>query len=227
MRVRLGTTITLLEGDCLPLMQGMASDSVDAVITDPPYGVRFRGKRGRWPVMAGDGDMTWVANAYAEMYRVLRPDTFCVSFYGWPQADAFIQAWTSAGFRMVSHLVCVKNIMGLGHVMRSRHEQAYVLAKGRPRPTAVIPDVVPFVRDRHYAHPTQKPVGTIAPLVETFCPPNGLVLDPFMGSGSTGMAAVRQNRRFVGIELETQYFKAARARISDSLSAHRRGSPCA
>jgi site-specific DNA-methyltransferase (adenine-specific) len=67
-------------------------------------------------------------------------------------------------------------------------------------------------------HPTQKPVAIITPAVAYSCPAGGVVLDPFMGSGSTGVACARLGRRFIGIEIDETYFRIACRRIADAVN---------
>src|SRR5437870_5601574 len=92
-------------GDCLEVLPTLAAESVDFVLTDPPYLVNYTG---RWDseqrAIRGDDDPVWLAPAFSQLYRVMKPDTFCVSFYGWPHADLFLGTWKHLGFRPVSHL---------------------------------------------------------------------------------------------------------------------------
>lgn len=74
---------------------------------------------------------------------------------------------------------------------------------------------------RHGVHPTEKPVQLMVDLVADFAPPDSVVLDPFMGSGTTGVAAVREGRSFIGIELDERYFDIACQRIADELKRPR------
>lgn len=92
------------------------------------HGSMGRGKQ----AIVGDDDAAWLYPAFAEIFRLMKPDTFCVSFYGWPHAELFVAAWKDIGFRLVSHLAFVKNVWGLGRFTRGQHETAYLLAKGRP-----------------------------------------------------------------------------------------------
>lgn len=72
--------------------------------------------------------------------------------------------------------------------------------------------------NREGSHPTEKPIALMTELVQLFTNPNDLVCDPFSGSGSTGVAAVKLGRRFVGVELDQKYFDLSCRRISDALS---------
>lgn len=99
--------------------------------------------------------------------------------------------------------------------LEARHEQAYLLAKGHPRkPDAPLPDVQPWEYSGNVAHPTEKAVSILRPLVESFSPSSGVVLDPFAGSGSTLVAAALSGRRYVGIELEEKYCRLAQRRLA-------------
>jgi DNA modification methylase len=96
-----------------------------------------------------------------------------------------------------------------------QHEMAYVLAKGNPNPPdRPIGDVLPWEYSGNKFHPTQKPVSSLTPLVNPFSKPGDLVLDPFCGSGSTLVAAAMSGRRYLGIELSSDYCDTARRRAS-------------
>ena len=71
----------------------------------------------------------------------------------------------------------------------------------------------PWEYSGNWSHPTEKAVGILTPLIESFSPPEGLVLDPFSGSGSTAVAAALCGRRYLGIELEARYCAIAERRL--------------
>lgn len=203
---------TVRHGDCVILMRRMDAASVDFILTDPPYLVRYRDSSGR--TVRNDDNARWLKPAFAEMFRLLKPDSYCVSFYGWNQVDRFTAAWREAGFRMVGHLVFVKSYPSSVRFLEHRHEQAYLLAKGSPsEPSTMLSDVCGWSYTGNRLHPTQKPVETLRPLVRTFCPVGGLVLDPFCGSGSSLVAARREGRAYLGIELDYGHSRTARERL--------------
>lgn len=214
--------IAIYFGDCLEILPTFAAESIDFVLTDPPYLV---GYTGRWDSgqkqIVGDEDPSWLRPAFEEVWRLMKPDTFCVSFYGWPHVDTFLGVWKAIGLRPVSHLAFVKRQWGLGRFTRGTHETAFLLAKGRPpKPDSAISDVFDWQRDEVTFHPNQKPVAALASILDTYCPEGGTVLDPFMGSGSTLRAAKNLSLAAVGIEIEERYCKKAVARLAQGILSH-------
>lgn len=204
----------ILQGDCISLMRGLARESVDFILTDPPYITRYRGRDGR--TVDNDDNPRWLKPAFNQMHRVLKSGGFCVSFYGWHKADLFMQAWRDAGFRIIGHIVFRKRYASSERFFRYEHEQAYLLGKGEVRPPATpIPDVIDFPYTGNRLHPTQKPTQALRPLIESFSRPGELVLDPFAGSGSTLAAAQELGRDWLGIELNKNHHETATRRLND------------
>jgi len=199
-------------GDCCNVMQSIPSEAVDFILTDPPYLVNYEDRSGR--TLAGDKSGAWLKPAFAQMYRVLKPGTLCVSFYGWSKTDEFYAAWKAAGFRVVGHITFPKRYTSSTRLMRYQHENAYLLAKGNPQqPAHVIGDVVDWTYSGNKLHPTQKPLSVLTPLIESFCPRGGVVLDPFAGSASTPLAARAAARQYIGIEIEPHMHQVATRRM--------------
>jgi DNA modification methylase len=206
---------SIVHGDCLNVLPQLPTRSVNFVLTDPPYIARYRSRDG-CTVLNDDND-TWLEPAFAEIHRVLERNSFCVSFYGWPHADRFMTAWRKAGFRIVGHLAFPKRYTSSERFLRYQHECAYLLAKGSPLPPVnPIDDVIYWTYTGNKLHPTQKPLSILRPLIETFSTPQGTVLDPFTGSGSTLLAAKQLGRNFIGIELDAQYHAIACDRLDDA-----------
>ena len=203
---------TIVHADCLNFLPQIETRSVDFILTDPPYITRYKSRDGR--IVPNDDNDAWLKPSFAEMYRVLARDSYCVSFYGWPHADRFMTAYRAAGFRVVGHFVFPKRYSSAKKHLRYQHECAYLLAKGYPQvPEETIGDVIPWSYTGNKLHPTQKPLSVLLPLVETFSAPGGLVLDPFTGSGSSLMAAKQLGRDYLGIELDAEYHAIASRRM--------------
>ncbi len=83
----------VFQGDCVDVMQGLSSNSVDFILTDPPYLTNYRPRSGQ--TILNDNQADWLVPSAAETYRLLRRDSLCVSFYGWQAADRFIEAASS------------------------------------------------------------------------------------------------------------------------------------
>ena len=204
----------IINGDCREVLSTLAPRSADLVVTDPPYLVNYKDRLGRSIAndRASDDD---VLECFSDLYRVLKPDSFCISFYGWNRIDAFHSAWTRAGFSLAGHIVWHKRYASNARYLEYRHEQAYLLVKGKPRtPAAPLSDVQPWEYSGNRLHPTEKAVGILRPLVETFSRPSAIVLDPFAGSGSTLVAAALAGRNYIGIELERRYCQIADKRLA-------------
>ena len=204
----------IITGDCVEVMKEIPAASVDCVVTDPPYLVNYTSRDGRRFANDNPNDTSWFRPTFRELFRVLKPDRFCVSFYGFTKADAFLTAWRTAGFDPVGHFVWVKSYASSEKFVRYFHEQAYLLAKGRPRrPRLRLPDVLDWRYTGNALHPSQKPVMAILPLIMAYSGKGDIVLDPFAGSGTTAVAAQALGRRYIGIELDPVYARKAQERL--------------
>lgn len=158
----------IVHGPALEALQSVDSESLDTVITDPPYGVCYRDRQGR--TITNDDSLENVLPVFGELYRAMKLDTVCISFYGWNRVDQFMAAWRDAGFRPIGHIVWKKNYSSKRGIVDACHEQAYILAKGRPkRPAKPISDVQSWSYSGNRSHPTEKSVENIKTLVEAFC----------------------------------------------------------
>src|ERR1044072_7493882 len=139
----------------------------DLVLADPPYLINYHSSDGR--TIAGDTSDAWLVPAFTEAYRVLKFGGFCISFYGWSKADRYLKAWREVGFRPVGHLVWVKSYTSGSAFLEYRHEQAFLLAKGKPeRTVSPISDVQEWKYTGNRLHPTQKSVLALLRLVRAF-----------------------------------------------------------
>ncbi|MGI0023512.1 MAG: DNA methyltransferase [Nitrososphaera sp.] len=202
----------IITGDCIEVMKEIPRTSIDFTATDPPYLVRYQSRDGRRIV--NDDSSHWLRPAFAEMYRVLKYDRFLLCFYGWNKVDLFFAAWKAAGFRPVGHLVWKKDYHSNERFVRYSHESAYLLAKGEPQlPRIALNDVLDWKYTGDELHPTQKPIMAILPIIMAFSNVGDIVLDPFLGSGTTAVAAQELGRRYIGIEIDPVYARKAQERL--------------
>lgn len=201
-------------GCSLELLNRLPDESVDLVLTDPPYGNNDVYGRSHKSIR-GDEHPLNALFALTAVYRLLKDDRVCFCFINvqqFPFVESFVTRYTA--FKVRDVLVWDKRRMGFGHAFRKRHELILVLEKGQPsyrsRGQA---NVVACPRVVRPQHPHQKPVGLLKTLIGHASDQGDTVLDPFMGSGSTAVAARDMNRHFIGFELDADYFKLARQRI--------------
>ncbi|MPZ67754.1 MAG: site-specific DNA-methyltransferase [Pseudonocardiaceae bacterium] len=229
----------VLHADALTALPTLTPESVDCVLTDPPYnsGGRTPTERARQSTrgkyvsgsarhtladFAGDNRdqrsySYWLALVLAECLRACVPGGSCLVFSDWRQLPATSDALQAAGWTWRGIIVWRKP---LNRPLRNgfRRECEYVLwgssgpLADRDQPV-YLPGLLTGSQPRAgRRHVTEKPVNVMAELVE-ICPPGGTILDPFTGSGTTGVAAVHAGRSFLGIEVTDHYAEIANARV--------------
>lgn len=217
---------TITQGDCINVMHEMPANSIDFILTDPPYLANFRDRQGR--TLQNDTDPRWLKPAMAEASRVLKQNRLMLCFYGWVRLEKFVEAWRDAGLRTVGHVVFRKSYTSKSRFLKYQHEPAYLLAKGNPPlPKNPLPDVQRLLFTGNKLHPTQKAVMSLIPVLQAYTLPGDVILDPFCGSGSTCAAAALTGRNYIGVELDNEYFTQAAARmerVKERIAAKRRSS---
>jgi len=214
---------TLYLGDCLEILPTLGK--VDAVITDPPYGTQnLAGGYGRRQlhdvgdglgrVIANDEDLAALEAAFPLMLGLV-PIGWLAVFYAARRTPQFVHA--TAGGAWFGGVVWDKCAPGLGYHIRYAHEDIAIFRAGEPpRPETPLLSVIRAASPKGEEHPHEKPVRLLEALVAWLAPIDGTVLDPFMGSGSTGMACAGLGRRFIGIELDPAHFDTACDRVTRS-----------
>lgn len=204
------SSYTLHLGDCLEYMRGMEAGSVDAVITDPPYGIKHRRgnteDRGRGLPKHVD-------------FKIIGDDkpfdpTFFLGFktvvmFG---ANNFCANLPAGGWSFWHKRPdMAENDFGDGELIwdNSKHAVKYI----RHMWNGVLRDSE--VGEESY-HPTQKPVSLMLALIDKFTSEGDTIFDPFMGSGTTGVACMKLGRNFIGCEIDPNYFKIAEHRIEQA-----------
>jgi site-specific DNA-methyltransferase (adenine-specific) len=203
----------ILCGNSADLLKQLPTGMIDLVVTDPPYLVNYRDRTGR--SLQNDDNPDGVLPVFAPMARAMRQDSYAICFVGWSALPKFTAAWEAAGLRIVSQIIWQKDYTSQNGYTAYRHESAFVLAKGNPaKPANPLPSVMEWVYSGNRAHPTEKAVEIIAPLIRCFSKPGDLVCDPFSGSGSTAVAAALNNRQYLGIDIDSAHVTTAKARLA-------------
>jgi site-specific DNA-methyltransferase (adenine-specific) len=229
------------KGDALAVLRDLPDASVDAVITDPPYssGGAMRGDRvapadtkyvgfgnntaGTYAGFSGDnrdqrGYLIWCTLWMTECQRILKPGGTFATFTDWRQLPTTTDAVQAGG--LVWRAIAVWD-KGIGRPMRGRfrsHIEFVVWATNGPHAGiegTCLPSILrrssPSAADR--LHMTEKPVALIKDLL-SITPPECVVLDPFAGSGTTGVAALNTGRQFIGVEITEHFHEMASARLA-------------
>jgi len=237
-------TVQLYLGDCLDVLRGLPDGSVDLIWTDPPYGhanggadlaaarVGVRGARQRpTQTIANDAPQQWepLMRAFlGEAARVLRPESACCCCCccggGGPDpAFARLALWIDEPMDFVHAVVWDKSARGNGMGWRYRRNYEFVMVAkpkggrlGWADGQAAVPNVVRTRPVANVLHPTTKPVDLVSSFVQWHTNEGATVLDPFMGSGTTGVACVQTGRNFIGIEIDPMYYAIAERRIKEA-----------
>lgn len=213
----------LILGDCLEKMATLDAGSVDLVLTDPPYGMNFQSNRSihgpRHRKIEGDEsiDPRWLTEAF----RLIRIGGGLLFFCDWRTSGDWRNHAEDAGFTIKSQVVWNRLHHGMGDLTGAfapMHDIIWYATKGRRtfvngRPKSVYEHKRPSP-NQDFGHPTCKPVSLIVDLLRAVDDgSDGAVLDPFLGSGTTGVACANTGRKFIGIERDPAYFAVACKRL--------------
>lgn len=205
-------------GDCLEHIKQLPNATVDMVCTDPPYGMGFRSnyRQDRYDKIENDSTIDWLPLLAKEIFRVSKENTAHYVFCSFHNIDIFKQTFEKY-FKVKNILVWEKNNTSMGDLKADfapKIEFILFLQKGRRHIEGKRdPNIVRFARTGNKLHPTQKPVDLCEYLISKFSVVGDTVFDPFMGSGTTGVACTNINRNFIGVEMDVDYFKIAEQRI--------------
>ncbi len=220
--------ITIYHGDCRDVLTELPASSVDLLLTDPPYGMAFsgQGEKSAQANISADGvrqGIRVIRQALFETSPLLKPDAHLLMFCHWNSYPDFYDA-ISPYVKLRNALIWFKEMGGQGNI-RSDYLRNYEVimygARGEREInalsgfSAVLRGFTRPGNDR--LHPTEKPISLLTYLTKRHCPADGLVLDPFMGSGTTLRAAKDLGRRAIGIEIEERYCEIAARRLQQSV----------
>ena len=204
-------SIRLLLGDCLEILPGL--EKVDAVVTDPPYGLEWR-EQGfkKQPILDYKEAKGWDLLCSDKAIKAIK----CYSSWIIWGGNYYASAIGDCPSLLVWDKMTGKNLFADCEIAFSRCNTKTTRIF-RHQWCGVFKD---SERGEQNLHPTQKPVALMEWCLG-FLPNTQTILDPFMGSGTTGVACIRLGRRFIGIEKEPKYFEIAKRRIRDELDKTR------
>lgn len=220
----------LLNQDVREVFKTIPDNSIDLVVTDPPYKTTSRGNAGTSGGMLQKeinkkGQVFKHNNIkpqeyIPELYRVLKDGSHCYIMTNHVNLQEMLNVATESGFKFVKCLIWDKGNKIMGQYYMSSFEYILFLRKGKAKRinncgTADIlrvPNIKLKGEDGKNLHDTEKPVELMKIMIDNSSNEGDIVFDPFMGIGSTGVACLELNRRFIGVELDEQYFPIAKYR---------------
>ena len=198
-------------GDCFELIKAVPDKAIDCIITDPPYGLNTKG-------IKNDTDLSLFFNIMPECYRVLKDDSFFITFFSTKflpklfENNPFTYFWQ---FILYCPEASVRSPIGF-----TKYMSCFVFKKGSPRLVKWKTDIFRDTPGKMVEpdegfidHPTPKPKHFIKEIMQMATNENDLILDPLIGSGSTAVACKQLKRRFIGFEIRKDYCFLANKRL--------------
>lgn len=221
----------MVRGDCIDYLKNLKDNSIDLIVTDPPYKVTSRGNTGntggmlKKKIFSAGKVFTYnniECTEYApEFFRVLKDGGHCYVMTNHVNLIKMLNTFTNCGFHFIKCLIWDKRNKIMGHYYMSQFEYIMFFRKGKGVKinNCGTSDILSFpnkkTKDENgkNLHDTEKNIDLMEVLINNSSKEGEIVLDPFMGIGSTGIAAVRNNRKFIGIEIDSKYYDIAMQRI--------------
>ena len=229
--------IKLYNNDCMNILRDIKSDTVDLAIIDPPYkticGGSNNGKNAKRPkgILSNNKKIfnyqnnIKISDWIFEIYRVLKNSSHCYIFTNSLNLKEMIEESERAGFKLHNVLVWEKNNCTPSQFYMKNCEYVLFLRKGRAKWINNIGSSKTVHKFNNIVgnklHPTEKPVDLLSFYITNSSKEGDLILDPFMGSGSTGESCILNNRNFIGIEIDHKYFEIADNRLNNLLEQER------
>ena len=221
----------LINGGCMEYMRTLEDESIDLIVTDPPYPTTSRGHAGNSGGMLqkeinkkgkvfehNNIDCTEYA---PEFYRVLKDGSHCYVMTNHINLIKMLNVFTDCGFHFIKSLIWNKGNKIMGQYYMSQFEYILFFRKGYGKKinncgTADIlsvPNKKTKDENGKNIHDTEKPVELMKILIENSTQKGDIVLDPFVGVGATALACIESERDYIGIELDENYYNIAKERV--------------
>lgn len=232
----------IMKRDALDGLRSIPDESIDLVLTDPPYNVASPHKLtvrhgvlmstreawGAWDTFDPAAYDALIDRVISESYRVLKPGGAFYMYSAREDSGYFVRRAKSHGFTYRNQLALIRKCplpSMAKRNWRSAFELCLYVTKGKPKTFNFLsqPECVNVysyhATHKQTDHPTEKPLEIIRRMVEVSSNPREIVLDPFMGSGTTAVAAVQTGRHYIGFDTSSAYVRMARERIARTNSA--------
>lgn len=220
----------LFNGNAVEILKTIQSETIDLIVTDPPYkiitGGDSNGKNSVRPkgILSGNRELMKFIPKFSEWlpecYRVLKNGTHAYFMINSTNLTEMLVEVEKAGFKVHNILIWKKNNCTPSQFYMKNCEYIIFCRKGKAKyinnmgGSKTVHDFNNIIGNK--VHPTEKPVELMSVYVANSSNENDLILDPFMGAGSTGVACLKLNRKFIGIEIDESYFDIAQNRIMET-----------
>jgi len=204
--------------NCMDTMSDMEDESIDLIVADPPYGMNFRSNHRieRYDDIFWDDNLDWLDDWSLQTHKILKENSHMYVFCSFHNVDIFKQT-LQRDFMFKNILIWEKNNTSMGDLKGDyapKYEMILFVTKGRRllngRRDA---NILKFPRTGNRMHPTQKPEQLISYLINKSSEKDEIVYDPFVGSGTTALSALNLGRRYIGSEINEDYYKISLDRI--------------
>ena len=222
---------TIYNEDCMEGMKQIPNNSIDLIATDPPYKTTSRGNAGNSGGML-QKEVNLKGKVFKhndispkdyvpEFYRVLKDGSHCYIMTNHVNLQKILNVCTENGFKFIKSIIWDKGNKIMGQFYMSQFEYILFFRKGRGIKinNCGTPDILSIpnkkTKDKNgkNLHDTEKPIDLMKILIENSSKENDLVLDPFMGSGTTAIACLNTDRQYIGFELDPDYYNQATKRL--------------
>lgn len=197
----------------------VSDKSIDLVVTDPPYGIKFQSnyRKVQHKSIQNDDNLDWLESWVVELKRVCKDEAHLYIFCSWHNIDLFKEK-VGAYFNVKNILIWEKNHTGMGDLegdYAPKYEMILFCSNGSKKLNGGRDaNILKAKRTGNENHPTEKPVNLINYLIEKSSNENDIVLDTFAGSFSTAQACKQKKRNFICFEIEEEYCRTAKNLIN-------------
>lgn len=212
-------------GDCIEIMSKMPYETIDAIITDPPYLINYRTNHRKNKThqfckpIHNDNNQQIIEQFIKYSYLILKNNSPLYCFASWKTEDIFLKLMRNYKFNIKNQIVWVKNNWTAGDLEAQYGQQYEIILyanKGRCKLKGKrYSDVWYFKRvsGKNQIHQNQKPIELIEFIINNSTKENDIILDPFVGSGTTSVLSEITMRRWISIEIDEKYCEIAKQRI--------------
>lgn len=227
--------ISLYNTDAIEWLKTLDNDSVDLIVSDPPYRVQqhsssglsgiFKTKTGAEKKLDNklfQHNEVKVTDYASELFRILKPDNHCYIMTNDFNLRNFLNVFTDVGFHFTKLIIWDKQNKITNPYYMNQVEYILFMSKGRTKQinncgTSNLLSIS-NMENKNNGHPTEKPVELMEILIKNSSKEGDLVMDPFVGVGATALACQNLNRNFIGCEIDKKYYDTAMERLNSGLN---------